>query len=271
MENSILNAASNPALANKLAQEAMSEPNDAPEPAKIKSPSDVSVDLPGGYITQSGEVLRTAEVRELNGRDEESIAKANSISKAILTIINRGTVKIGDLKADDSILDNILAADRDALALGIYRATFGDEADVAAFCDGCESVKQVTVDLINDIEVVKLADPLEDRRFIVKGRNSEYLVKLPEGKAQRELASSSDKTNSELDTLLLEYSVVAINDKPVLGKSQIQAIGLADRRKILTEIIEKNPGPKFDGITAQCPDCGGEVGVPISIGTLFRF
>jgi hypothetical protein len=271
MDNKTLSAAANPDLANKLVQDAVAETTAAPEPAKIKAPLDVVVDLPGGYISPDGEVYRTAEVKELTGRDEEAIVKATSIPKAMTIALARGTVKIGDVKATEEVLDKILAADRDAIMLGIYRATFGDTTEIGAFCNGCKEVKIVEVDIVKDIEVKRLEDPLEDRRFKVQGRKSEFTVMLPEGKAQRELASSFEKTSSELDTLLLEYCVVEIDGRAVLGKAQIQNIGLADRRKLLEEIITNNPGPQFDDISTTCPDCGGEVVVPINLGTLFRF
>lgn len=271
MENKTLNAAANPGLANKLVQDAMADTTPAPEPARIKAPLDVVVDLPGGYISPDGEVYRTAEVKELTGRDEEAIVKSTTIPKAMLLTLNRGTVKIGDVKATEDVLDKILAADRDAIMLGIYRATFGDTAEVGAFCNGCKDVKLVAVDIEQDIEVVKLDDPIEERRFKVQGRRSEYTVTLPEGKAQKELAMNAEKTTSELDTTLLEYCVLEIDGKAVLGKAQIQNIGLADRRTLLEEIIKRNPGPKFDDLSTTCPDCGGEVVVPINLGTLFRF
>jgi hypothetical protein len=271
MDNNTVNAASNPGLANKLVQEAMTDTKPTPEPVKIKAPLDVVVDLPGGYISPDGEVYRTAEVKELTGRDEEAIVKANNLPKAMLVALTRGTVSIGGVKATEDVLDKILTADRDAIMLGIYRATFGDTAEMSTFCTGCSESKIVQVDIENDIEVIKLNDPLEDRRFTIQGRKSEYLLTLPEGKAQRELTSNSDKTASELDTLLLEYCVLQINGKQVLGKAQIQNIGLADRRTILKEIIKRNPGPQFNNLSATCPDCGGEVVVPINLGTLFRF
>jgi hypothetical protein len=271
MENNTINAASNPGLANKLVQEAVSEKPQVQEPVKIKAPLDVIVDLPGGYISPDGEVYRTAEVKELNGRDEEEIVRANNLSKAMLIALRRGTVSIGTLKATEDILDKVLTADREVIMLGIYRATFGDIAEIPSFCNGCSDTKLVSVDLEKDVEIVRLSDPLEDRRFKVQGRKSEYTVTLPEGKVQRELTSNSEKNTSELDTLLLEYCVIEIDGKPVLGKSQIQNIGLSDRRNLLKEIISRNPGPKFDDMTATCPDCGGEVVVPINLGTLFRF
>lgn len=271
MENKTLNAAANPGLANKLVQDAVSDTTPAPEPPKIKAPLDVVVDLPGGYISPDGEVYRTAEVKELTGKDEEAIVKASSLPKAMTIALSRGTVKVGEIKATEEVLDKILSADRDAIMLGIYRATFGEQAEIGAWCAGCNEGKIVSVDINKDIEIVRLNDPLEDRRFKVQGRKSEYTVILPEGKAQRELANSADKTSSELDTVLLEYCVVEIDGKPILGRAQIQNIGLADRRTLLEEIIKRNPGPKFEDLSTTCPECGGKVVVPINLGTLFRF
>jgi hypothetical protein len=270
MANKTVNAAANPGLANKLASEAMQE-NTTPEPAQIKFPSEVVVDLPGGYITPAGEVLRTAKVRELNGKDEEAITKVGTMAKAMATIISRGTAKIGEETATEDMLDKVLSGDREAILLGIYRATFGNTAEVGAYCSTCNESKVVAVDVLNDISTKALIDPIEDRQFEIQGKSAVYTVRLPEGKAQREVAQNSDKTIAELDTLILEYCVRAINGRQVFSKTEVQAIGLADRRKILKAIVDRNPGPKFDNITVECPDCGGEVVVPINLGTLFRF
>lgn len=271
MENQTINAATNPGLANKLVNQAVAETIDAPEPAKIKAPSDVVVDLPGGYISPTGEVYRTAEVRELTGLDEEAIVKASNLPKALAVALARGAVKIGDVRATEDVLDKILAADRDAILLGIYRATFGETAEFGAFCNGCKDSKLVEINILEDIRVKALVDPLEDRAFKVAGKSHEYLIKLPEGRVQRELGNNLDKTSSELDSVLLEYCVLEIDGKLILSKNQVQAIGIADRRAILSKIIEKSPGPQFNDVKVTCPDCGGEVVVPINLGTLFQF
>ena len=269
METKTINAMTNPDLANRLAAEAVADETTT-KPAEITPPSEVIVALPGGYVTSAGEVLRTAEVRELNGRDEEAVSKSSTLARAMATILSRGTVKIGDQPATEQVLDGVLAADRDAIMLGIYRATFGDTADMAAYCQGCKDFKTVQVNVNEDIKTKVLMDPIEDRQFTVQGRNAEYTVRLPEGKAQREVAAQSDKTVAELDTLLLEYCVYRINGRQVFNKAEVQNIGLSDRRKLLEAILERNPGPQFENLTVSCPDCSGEVVVPINLGTLFR-
>ena len=270
MTNTI-KAADNPALANKLIQEAVAETPVQKKEVEITSPSDTIVTLPGGYLTSTGEVITEAEVRELNGKDEEAIARANTTGKAMLTILQRGTVRVGNQEATDEVLDKMLSGDRDMLLLSIFKATFGNEAPVGAYCSTCSEFKTVDVDITADIKVNKLKDPINDRVFIVKGRNKNFTVQLPTGITQKELMLNADKTAAELNTLLLENTVVKIDDSPVLSKLQVQNLGLVDRKKIIAEINERIAGPQFDNLTVVCPDCEGEVTVPINLGTLFRF
>jgi hypothetical protein len=269
MTNTI-SAAANPALANKAVKEVLAE-KPAEVEIRITPPSETVVNLPGGYITSAGEVATEAEVRELNGRDEEEISKTNSLGKALLTILKRGTVSIGNEKVTDSMLDNLLSGDRDMLLLGIFKATFGNVAHLGGYCGSCAETKDVDVEIDKDIKVKVLTDPINDRTFIVKGKSAEYTVNLPTGITQRELMTSADKTVAELNTLLLEQTVVKIGNAPVLSKLQVQNLGLVDRRKIVEEINKRVCGPQFEDLKLNCPDCEGEVQVPISLGTLFRF
>jgi hypothetical protein len=269
MAEQTFNAAVNPTLANDLISKATAEQNTTPVKAEIQPPSDTLVNLPAGYITPDGEVIKTAEVRELNGKDEEFLSKTTTIGKALNTILTRAVVSVGDEKATDKVLDSLLSGDRDALLIGIYRATFGNTAEVGALCQGCNDIKTIEVDINSDIKTKVLIDPA-DRTFTVEGKKGEYLITLPTGLVQRELTSNPDRTMAELQTVLMEHCVVEINGAPVVSKQQVLNIGLVDRRNILNEITSRNPGPQFDNITVTCPDCEGEVDVPINLGTLFR-
>ena len=269
MTNTI-KAADNPALANKLIEEAVAEKPMLKE-VEITPPSDTIVTLPGGYITSTGEVITEAEVRELNGKDEEAISRSSSAGKSMLTILQRGTVRVGKEQATEELLDKMLSGDRDMLILAIFKATFGNEAPINAYCTTCAEFKPATVDITEDIKVKKLKDPINDRVFIVEGRNKNFTVQLPTGVTQKELLLNADKTAAELNTLLLENTVIKIGDSPVASKAQVQNLGLADRKKIIEAINERIAGPQFDSLTVQCPDCEGEVTIPINLGNLFRF
>jgi hypothetical protein len=271
MTNTI-NSAANPDLANKLIQQAINEkPKSQEGEVKITSPSDTLVTLPGGYINDAGEVITEAEVRELNGSDEEAISKAPNLGKAMLTVLQRGSVRVGNEKATDEVLDSMLAGDRDAMVLGIIKATFGPTTTIPAYCSGCATVKDVDVDLNEDIKSKVLTDPINQIIFIVQGKSNVIKVQLPTGVAQRELINNADKTPAELSTVLLEKTILEINDMPVVSKVQVQKLSLADRRLVSAEIMKRVPGPKLEDVVVTCPDCESEVRVPINFGNLFRF
>jgi hypothetical protein len=269
MTNTI-SAAANPALANNLINQAMEENPTPQHQVKVLPPSDTVVVLPGGYINAAGEVITEAEVRELNGNDEEAIARSANLGKALLTILNRGTVRIGNEKATDQMLDHMLSGDRDMLILGILKATFGTEAEIAAYCGGCREYKTVHLDLSTDIKVTVLPDPMNDRVFTVQGRKNIFTVQLPTGITQKEMINNSEKTTAELNTIMLESCVLKIDNSPVLSKIQVQNLGLTDRKNIIDEINSRLCGPQFDSVSVTCPDCESEVSVPVHLGTLFR-
>jgi hypothetical protein len=270
MTTKTISAAANPAMANNLLNQVINEQIEDDFNPEIKSPVDNTVELPGGYLTPTGELHRTAEVRELNGRDEEAIAKASSVGKALNTIIQRGTVSVGSVQASESVLDSLLAGDLDALLLGIIKSTFGVDIEIPSYCAKCEDYKVVTVNLDEDIKTKVLTDPISDRVFIVQGKKDVFTVSLPDGAAQKALIKNADKTEAEQTTVLLENCVLKINDNPVYSPLQVQTLGMVDRKSILKEINKRVPGPQFTDITVTCPECEGEVTVSINLGTLFR-
>ena len=270
MTNTI-SAADNPALANNLIQQALDQGAAPQADVKILLPSDNSVMLPGGYLTPAGDIITEAEVRELNGNDEEAISRATTLGRAILTVLQRGTVRIGNQKATEEVLDKTLSGDRDALILGIVKATFGPTVTIPTYCSGCDDNKDVEIDLNTDIKTTTLADPLNDRIFTVKGKKNEFTVQLPLGSVQKEILLNPEKTVAEQNTLLLENCVLKIDNSPVLSKLQVQHLGMVDRKAISAEINSRVVGPKFDDVVVTCPDCEGEVRVPVNFGTLFQF
>lgn len=270
MVNNTISAAENAALANNLVQTALAEKTPEKEEAKLTAPYPTLVTLPGGYVKPTGEVITTAEVRELTGRDEEAIVKAPNVGRALATILSRGVVSVGDIPADEKLLDQLLAGDRDALLVGIYRATFGDTVTLAGYDLATGDVHEVEIDVLKDIKMRVLTDPIGDRRFTVKGRTNEYTVLLPTGVVQKEMLASADKSVAELISVMLYNCVVEINGNPVVSIEQIRNLGLTDRRLLNEELTKRAPGPQFEDIKVANPDGDGEVVVPINLGTMFR-
>jgi hypothetical protein len=268
-EQTTLKAAENPTLANQIAAEAFAEKTEI-TPAQIVSGQNLEVYLPGGFLTFSGEVLQTAEVKELTGKDEEAIAKTQNVTRIYSTVLQRGVVSLNGSPVTTDILNNMLLGDREALLMGIYRATYGDVAELLGMCTSCGNNETVGINLPQEIKVKPLLNPAEDRVFEVKGRTKTFTVTLPTGVTEHRLLDNTGSAAEKITTFL-EQTVLKIDGVNVLSKAQVQDLGMADRRKILEEIALRAPGPQFDDVTVECPKCGGELLVPVSIGAMFRF
>lgn len=150
-------------LVNKYAKKALEEPEKVVE---TKAPLGPEVKLPGGLI-ENGELITTVEVRELNGVDEEAIAKASTTGKALNILLQRGLVKVGSREATLADLDNLLSGDRDAILIGIRKITFGKTMEFSIVCGNCAVEQPVSIDLEDDVPVKKMADQVVDRTWRV--------------------------------------------------------------------------------------------------------
>jgi hypothetical protein len=276
MSTSIINAAENPALANKLAQEAtqisVEEVVGSVPVITIPSLPDTNIELPGGFYDPLEDTLvTTAEVKELTGADEEDIVRITETGKALMAILQKGTVSVGGKPADKDTLELLLAGDRETLLLGIRCATFGTEIELTeVVCSRCPELQTMTIDLKKDVKIQTLKDRLQDRTFVLNLKVGKVKVTLPTGNTQSKLVNATNKNNAELDTLLLSSCVLEINDATVLGQAQIRNLGIQDRRTILEEIAKRNPGPLLNEVKKACNTCGQEVELPLTLADLFR-
>ena len=265
-----VSAIDNPNLANQIVDEALGrvEKEAAKPRVKIDTPPDTMVELCAGIQDPFNGLITNAEVRELNGADEEAIAKAADTGKALLTILERATVKLGGKPADSETLDMMLSGDRELLLLTIRRVTFGDEITFEGnLCSKCTDTQKITVDLNKDVPLRKLEG---DRTFTVKGKSGVFELMLPNGSVQKQLVNSANKTTAELDTLVLKGCVKSINGNPVIDADSVRQLPIKDRRDILKAISDRNPGPQLNDVTKSCPNCGSEVPLPLTLADLFQ-
>lgn len=253
----------------KIAEAAMAEPK---VEVTTEAPLSPEVILPGGFIESDGSVVKTAEVRELNGEDEEAISKAPSASKALNLILTRSVVALGDREATKEDLDKLLVGDREMLLLAIRKVTFGNELDLNVVCNSCGEAQAVIVDLTEDVPVKELEDSSEDRTWNITLRNGNVInVSLPNGKTQKKmLEAPEDATGAELNTILLNGCINLVNDSPAKPNTA-QKLGLADREKITREIFDRTPGPRLGEVSKVCEACGENILLPLNLTALFRF
>lgn len=261
---------SDPDLINAaVAQYVNDEPDQATEPTSYVPAQDRTMALPGGLITPSGETITEIEVRELNGRDEEAISKCKTIGKALSLIVERGIAKVGNRKPTEADLNSMLSGDRDAALVHIYSVTFGSEVKANRICPSCSDAVTLEIDLDTDVAMRRLDSPT-DRYFTVPTSKGTATVELPTGVTQKALYDNTDKSMAELSTILLANTVTQIGNAPVLGPKQVQDLSIKDRRAIAEEISNRSPGPQLSSIQKECPACGAEMEVAISIAALFQ-
>jgi len=239
---------------------------------KITTEAPISnvVELPGGFVLSNGTLATTAEVRELNGLDEEELAKATTANRMLHTAFSKGLVSIGGSEAYKENLNTLLSGDKEAILLGIRNVTFGSKIPYTYTCSSCLEEQDTEIDLLKDVEITKLNDPVSDRIFTVKLKNGEAVVTLPNGVTNKKLMDAEDKSTAELVTIILSGCLVSINGTPSLGVQTALNLGILDRETIISEIYRRTPGPRLGEVTKACKACGNETPLPLSLASLFR-
>lgn len=241
---------------------------------QVPEPPACLVSLPGGFVDPEGAVIRDVLVRELTGQDEEQIARvANKqgqidLVRMLETIYELGTVKIGTLDANRSLLNSLLVGDKDAILLGIRIATFGPDYETRIGCPKCGEESDVVFELLADVPERKLEDP-ENIYRTVKLRNGSAEVRLPTVGDQSYATDDPKRTVPEANTRLLGRCVKTINGKLTRGEQSVRDLGLQDVRTLLKHINDTVPGPRMGEVKVECPACKEESQFTLSMPALF--
>lgn len=244
----------------------------------IRDVPETYVELPVGIYIED-ELVTYAEVKELNGRDEEEIAKSQRANglRFLQAVVRQGLVRLGDheVSGDKNLIKRLSLADRDTVLLAISKATFGDELEYQNYpCPECKELMDVNY-AIDEIPVKKVDTPGKNK-FEVDLRKGKAVLRLPnvadEEKAFNNLASTTDK---ERDTIFLTNCVLSLVDGKtgvVLNvngnKEHILNLGVKDRATILTKMNSLAPGPQLSGVKVD-HECGAEVTLPLTPDHLF--
>ena len=267
----IIDARTDPEAANRAVARALAPTDGTPV---IEPPPDGSVTLPGGYLhVADGCIYTEAEVRELTGVDEEMLAKpevTKSLGRFTQLLLQRGVTRLGPFEnPDNNMIGSLLVGDRDMLLIAIRCATYGKELEMEVNCPACNELLDLKYDLSTDIPIKRMEDPRE-RSFVFDTRSGHKLTaNLAVGFDQEAILNAGNKTIPELNTLLLSRCVLDDAGVP-LGVDGVRALGIQDRRTLLKQITERQPGPKYQEIDITCPVCGKEFPLPLSLYDLFR-
>jgi hypothetical protein len=262
----------NPEEATAATQAVLKDDRDSGRPT-IGNPGENQVTLERG-ICRDGVWHRDAEVRELNGYDEEAIAAAgagNVPYKVFETLLVRGVVSIGGEPMTRKLAGELLIGDRELLVMAIRRATFGDVLEFERLpCPHCDELVDLTVPL-DAIPFVHLDDPERTEYEVPLRKGAMALVRLPTGQDQ-EAVFGVKNNRARQDSEILTRCVVRMvqPDGSEVRRPPAQTIAMADRQKILQFLTDTQPGPRFADFSFTHETCGEEVPLPISLAVLFR-
>jgi hypothetical protein len=281
-----VDAAVDSEYANRAASLAEEAEDDTDE-LLLDAAEDGEVRLCSGAVID-GSLVLNARVRELNGADEEAMArvgKSGNLVRFVDTILKCGVEQVGDVEGKElsKVLDAMLIGDRDQLVMEVRRQTFGDTIRLDVRCPNvsCGAEFQVDYSLSKDVPMKRLAECFPDETVDLSQRQYDInlpsgrtaVVKLIDGEAQKATYSveNTEKTGAELNSELLRHCVLFLDGRPVRGVGAVRdTLSLRDRRELLKWLTDHTTGPQYGEVTQECDDCEMKFPLLIDVLTLFR-
>lgn len=203
---------------------------------------------------------KEAEVRELTGYDEEQIASLDnrvSLTYAdyITEILKLGVISIGNIPNVADRVEDLTIGDRNALFLAVVRTTYGRERSFDKVCTSCNKINKIIIDLVDDFPTVEPSfDPTDTLKVPLRDGSIHEL--RPPTAADTTYVGKHATTNAEQSTMLLARCSVWNENPPKDPVSWARSLGMADRNKLIKELISIEMGPRMEGVDVECVHCG---------------
>jgi hypothetical protein len=234
------------------------------------------IDLPGGFLDEANTLHQQARVRELNGLDEEFLARevlnvSIPIAKFIDTVLGRNVTHLGIIEGPPKDqLRRLLRGDRLALALGIRRLTYGDDWELRDVpCQYCQKNFDVIVELGKDLKTRGLPNPRERTVDVELRHGHRAVVRLVTGEDELAAVGDGNHTTPELTTIYIDRCLISFDGQPP-QKQIAKELGVVDRQTIINALQQHQPGPIMEEVSVPCSNCGQKMNYPLNMADLFR-
>lgn len=241
------------------------------EKPKMADDYPTTVELPGGYVDDEGNLHTVALVKELTGRDEERLAKVNIVTMLpsyLQTMVEGGVEAIGPYPATSALLKKLLVGDREMLIIGIRMATYGTNIEMHIVCPACEAEEDIIFELDKDIPIRKMETP-EKREYEVPLHGGHVAIVTPVTVGMQDEVWDVKKTPAEIKTATLARAVLAFDGIP-MNYEMAQNLGSGHRKALLTALADLQPGPDYEGVRLSCGTCNQQSPLRLDLTTLFR-
>ncbi len=242
--------------------------------------------LPTGIVTDEGEWLRTLELREMTGDEEELFMNRQHSRDGDTTtqVLKRCVTAIGDIKDAGQIgllLDRLPMADATLVLVRLRQLSLGDELSFGCRCPvkACQHTNRYVINL-NGREVSyrpekRVVGTGDDAVEIDMRPKSSYTAELRPGldvefrmlttKDQPQLTACKRDEPEKLDTFSMYLSLVTINGKKPRSMHEISKWPSRDRARLRGELDAMEYG--VDAIVENtCKACGTMFNQALPIG-----
>jgi hypothetical protein len=232
-----------------------------PDEPQIDLPRSGSIKLQHGLLIE-GERHVWAEVRELNGGDEEALAKLDPDEPDYNVsftdqVLRRAVETIGGHKPTPSQLASLLLGDRELLFKEVMLASYGDNKEFEdVICRKCGEGNDLQVDFTEIVEVKELEDDPESvQETLLDG--SVVTMHYPTGADQLAVFQGKKAlTQAEGNTGMLMRCIDFVDGKPVADPPKFaKEMTVRNRRKLVTR-LSKGPSVRFKEVEVPCVHCG---------------
>lgn len=236
------------------------------------------VPLLAGYLDKDGVLHNTFTYREMTGKDEEAINKADvraNGAKVVNTLVERCVVQIGTLTKKEcgvrwgTIIREMLGGDLDYMAFKIRELSKGKEVEFTHKCPNC-GTKLNTIIGTDEFNIKPFMGQSAIDFELIRGYkdgkgqiHKDGVIRLPNG-FDREIVTPLFKKNSSTAMTMMLTRLITFNDGAMVTQGLVSDMSLRDR-EILEKIIKENAfGIDTTIENLMCDSCGqdisGEVG-----------
>ena len=235
------------------------------------------VPLLAGYVDKDGVLHTTFTYREMNGKDEEAISKADvrqNGAKMVNVLVERCVTQIGTLTKKEcgarwgTVVRELLGGDLDYMAFKIRELSKGKEVEFIHKCPNC-GTKLTTIVRTDEFQIKPYMGQSAIDFSLVRGYkdgrgelHKDGIIRLPNG-FDREIVTPLFKKNPSTAMTMMLTRLMAFNDGALVTQNLVNEMTLRDR-EILEKIIKENTFGIDTNIEIVCSSCGqdisGEVG-----------
>lgn len=229
-----------------------------------------------GYKDENGVIHTEFEYREMNGTDEEAIAKpkvkssGSMITRVLLErcIIRIGTIEKSSVKPSEwtEIIQSLAIGDQDFAMLKIREISLGDEFEVSHKCPTCKT-KINSVFTLDELPLVPYNGVEEVEFELPRGYKDKDgkihktgVMRHATGLDREVLDKMVSQNPSMANTLLLARCIKSLGTAPITD-DLLRNLSMKDRNYLFALIRDISFGYDVSDFEIECPNCERELNI----------